>query len=307
MPRTYSLLTKTFKRDLAAFSELCETIDRHMPAATHYVMVDRSDLAIFRPFASENRHIIDGTAMLPKFHEFEILGKRLWLRFPRSLVRGWIYQQLAKIEFVARCEEDAIVLVDSDTLFLRPLTNDHVFDGPATRLFHNPGVNSGPASQSAAWHNVALESIGLPPTGYSGYDYISQAVIWSPTVVRAMTERIEHVSRGPWYDQLIRNFRFSEYVIYGVFCEQLPGPHQDLVSVTDKELSHCSWHYDLDTPEGIDIFVKSMRPDQVAVLIQSNLQLDESVRRAIIDRLSTEIAGQSNGTAERSIEQGECR
>ena len=284
MTKTYSLLTKTFRGDYEPFARLCESIDRFMPEARHYVLLDKSDLALFAPFASPHRILVDCSNILPRMHEFTLLGRRIWWLPFRRLIRGWIYQQLAKIEFVRTLEEDAIVLVDSDALFVQPLRPEHIFSEGKVRLFHNPGVPSGPTTESDKWHNVALRSFGLEPTGYTGFDYISQAVIWAPAIVRALVGKIESVNARNWIDVLLDNFRFSEYVLYGVFCERVEGEHRQMILPTEDELSHCSWHYDLATTEGVDHFVDSIRSDQVAVLIQSNLRLSAEMRADIIER-----------------------
>lgn len=287
--KSYSLLTKTYRGDLEAFEQLCDSIDRFMPALRHYVLVDRADMALFARFRSPRRILVDCGDLLPRLYEFHAMGKRMWWRPVRRIVRGWIYQQLAKIQFVASLGEDAVVLVDSDALFVRPIRDEHVFAGDQVRLFHNPGMPSGPASQSEQWHNLSLRAFGLPETGYTGFDYISQAVIWSPAVVSAMIARIEEVSGRNWIDVLLENFRFSEYVLYGVFAEQVDGPHRRLLAATDIELSHCSWHYDLDSPAGIDRFVAAMSEDQVAVLIQSNLNLADAKRAEIMRRFKEQV------------------
>lgn len=281
-PRTFSILTKTYKGDYNSFCRLCDSIDRHSPGVTHYVLIDRSDRRLFARFASPTRHLIDCRDLLPDLREFNLGKRRLWWKPPHRIVRGWIYQQLAKLACVASLEEEAILLVDSDALFIGPLKKEHVFDGDRLFLFHNPGQADG--EEFARWHNVALRSFGLPETGYTGYDYITQGVIWSPAIVRAMLARIEKSTGLPWIDALIRNFRFSEYVLYGVFCEQVEGPHRQTVNPTSRELCHCSWHYDLSGPAGIEHFVASRKDHQIAVLIQSNLGMAEAQRNAILNR-----------------------
>lgn len=282
MLNSYCLLTKTYKGDIEPFARLCASIDRHMPDVRHYVLIDKSDAALFAGFAAGNRILVDCGKLLPKFHEFNLFGKRMWWRFPHRIVRGWIYQQLAKIAFAGSLEEDAVVMVDSDAIFLRPITHEHVFPGARVRLYQYPGRAN--TEEFNKWNNVALRAFGLPETGYAGHDYITQAAVWSPEVVRRMISAIEHTSGRCWYDTLIANFRFSEFVLYGLFCHLVPGEHQAIVHPTDVELCHCSWHYDLATDAGLDDFVSGMRSDQIAILIQSNLHLSSERRTEILRR-----------------------
>jgi len=280
MSRSFCLVTLTYHGDAPAFAQLCKSIDRQMPHVKHYVLVDRSDLALFQPHASANRVIVDCSQLIPQFKEFNAMGRRLWWRWPHRVVRGWIYQQLAKIRIASMLEEDAAIIVDSDAVFVRPIRLEQIFDGDRVKLYHVPGA--GQAPEHCKWHDVAMRSFGMAAVGYTGFDYISTGVIWDPGVVRAMIERIESVSGRKWYDVLIANFRFSEYIEYGVFCERVEGPHQQRVSTTQEELCHCSWHYDVHSPDDVRRFVSDIQPHHCAILIQSNLKLEETQRQIIL-------------------------
>ena len=278
----FALVTKSYKGDIEPFAKLCASVDRHMPQVTHYVLIDKTDIPLFARFATAQRVLVDCAALLPQFREIEAMGRRLWWRAPFRIVRGWIYQQLAKIAFVATLQHEAAVLIDSDAVFIAPLRDEHVFDGAATRMFHNPGQASG--SEFQKWHNVALGVLGLPQAGYSGCDYISQAVIWSPDIVGQMIAVIERTTGKRWFDALISNFRFSEYILYGIYCDHVDGPHRQRVVPTTDELCHCSWHYDIATTDGVNHFVESLATHQVAVLVQSNLALASTKRDDIFRR-----------------------
>lgn len=286
--RRWAILTKTYRGDLDVFEKLCASIDAVMPDVHHYVLIDSADRPLFASFASTRRIIVDCSSQLPRFHPLSFLGRPLWWRFPHRIVRGWIYQQLAKIEAVSRLSEEAIVLVDSDARFIRPISDANVFEGPAIRLHQMPGQPSGPAGESDKWHDAASQALGLPLRGYTGADYITNPVVWSPEVVRQMIARIESVHARRWYDVLIRNFRFSECVLYGVFCDHVIGPQQDLVAPLDNQMCHISWHYDLSAESGVEDFVSSITDRHVAVIVQSNLHLDPSRRESIYGRFAAQ-------------------
>ncbi|WP_271079215.1 DUF6492 family protein [Aurantiacibacter sp. MUD61] len=277
MKRRVCVVTVTYRGDIDLFEQLCQSMDETMPEMEHHVLVDPSDLDLFGRSAGPNRLIIDASTLLPQFHQFTIGARRLWWRWPFYIARGWTYQQLVKIAYASELDHDAILLVDSDMVFLRAVEDGDVFEGDRVRLYLRPGQADGP--EFAKWHDVASRALGLPETGYTGSDYISTAVIWSPQVVRAMIARIEASTGRKWHDALIANFRFSEYITYGIFCQHVSGLHTDLIAATQKELCHCSWHYDLKTEEGVAAFVAELAPHHAGVLIQSNLGLTE-VRRA---------------------------
>ena len=279
----FAILTVTYAGDMAQFEQLCASIDTHMPAVDHYVLVDRSDLPLFNnKFADERRHVIDLSRALPTLREFNLFGRRMWFHRSFRLARGWIYQQIAKIHFTRGLPHDAVVIVDSDAIFVRPIKADDITQDGKVPLFR---AEAPPASvRHSRWQEVARQLLGLPPAPYNGFDYISTAVIWSPAVVRLLVERIEKEKGRNWIASLLKYFRFSEYMLYGLFCDEADGPQRELVSATSRELCHCSWHYELDNPAGIAAFVEDLRPDHAAILIQSNLGIPDVRRRDILGK-----------------------
>ena len=281
--QSYALVTKTWRGDLTAFRALCESVDMHMPTTRHYVLHDTSDAALLVPFASDTRVLVDTGELFPQFRELQVFGRRLWWLAPMRPVRGWIFQQLAKLAFVARMAEDAAVLVDSDAVLLRPIERHHVFAEGKTRHFRDPGAPTGPAGQGAAWHDVAARALGLEQRGYSGADYISNPLVWSPQVARALLAHIEETTGAPWYSELVKPLRFSEYVLYGMFCDHVSGPHRELIIPTAERLALISWGYDLSGDDGVDDFISAIG-DKPAILIQSNLGLSAERRQEIVAR-----------------------
>lgn len=289
MTKTYSLLTITYRGDLEPFDRLCRSIDEHMPEVTHHVLVDHSDLKTFSRYATARRHIIDCSKELPAFKEFSFLGRRLWLGPGFRLIRGWIYQQLVKLHFAAKIEADAVMLVDSDVLFVRPLEEGDIFIDGKARLYQIADAPSGPIDQSPKWHDVASMALGLPQIGYTGHDYIMSMTVWSPQVVKLMLAHIEKTHGRRWYDVLSRPFRISEFVIYGVFCNLVLGIHQNLVARTSVKGCHPSWDHDLSSVEGREEFIETFRPEHAAVHIQSNLHLPQDIRDDIADRVRARL------------------
>jgi len=283
----FTLVTVTYRGDLGPFRSLCASIDQLMPDIEHHVLVDRSDKGLFDEFANKKRKIIDCAEILPDYHEFSIGKKRLWVRWPLKIVRGWIYQQLVKIGYIQTLRTDAAVIVDSDALFIRAIEPSDLFADQAVKMYQHLGRSSGPEDQSSKWHDAASSALGLEPRGYTGADYISTAVIWSPEVLRKMTARIWHSWSMPWDRVLTRFFRFSEYVVYGVFCDHVAGDHRPMIEATDAELCHCSWHFDLSSQAGRTKFAAGLQDHHRAVLIQSNLGLSEDERRSIMEKFNS--------------------
>lgn len=287
-----ALLTVTYAGDLELCRRLCDSIDRHMPGIRHYLVIDRVDRGLFAPLVSANRVLVETEDLLPELFQTRILGRRVWLTPYGPPVRGWILQQLAKLALTSRLDEKVVVVTDSDAVFVRPLTRDAVLRDGRTRFYHAPGAAQLPPQMK--WHRIAARVLGLQPRDYFGADYISTAVPWRPEIVRALLARIRRTTWMPWRMALSWRFRFSEYILYGVFVDHVTGHHQDLVFHADADLCHCSWHYDLDDPAQRQAFIDDLGPHHAAVLIQSNLRLAEDKRAALMNAFEARLA---TGTA----------
>lgn len=290
---TFCLLTKTYRGDIVPFERLCRSIDRHNPDVTHYVLIDACDHDLFARFATSRRILVDCDAALPQLRQFTFRGKRYWwLRGSPWIARGWIQQQVAKIEVTRKLSEDAVVIFDSDMMLVSPVCPEHVFSEGKVRLYQYPGRS--PDARFAVWHDVAMKALGLKPEGYTGHDYVAQPTVWSPPIVQAMVNRIEHATGKRWLDALVRRFRFSEYILYGIFCDKVPGVHADRVAPTDVVLTHTCWDYDLTRPAEVDRFVSDLDLSRHgAVLIQSNLKLGDATVSRILDRIEQATTGHS--------------
>lgn len=283
MSSSFALLTKSYSGDFEMCRTLCASVDRHMPDVTHYLVIDKRDRALFAPLETGRRRVLETEDFLPEFASLRAFGRRWWLSPYGPPARGWIYQQFAKIAVVATLPEPAIVIVDSDVVFMRAIDPARLLRDGRTRLWRAPGASQGPKHRP--WHRAAARLLGLPPQDYFGADYITNLVTWRPEVVRAMTDRIRRSTRLPWRVAASWRPRFSEYIVYGVFADHVEGAHQATLFPDERDLCHCSWHYDLRTEAGRDVFVESFRDDHAAVLIQSNLNLPDAVRDAVVDRI----------------------
>ena len=284
----HALLTVSFRRDLALSEVLCETIDRLMPGVSHYLVVDACDFRDFQPLQASNRIILPSELFFPATMALNALGRRWRLSLLAPPIRGWIYQQIVKLAVVAALDHEAVTIIDSDAVLVRPIETERVLRGGRTRLYRAAG--GGRTSEHIRWHEAAADLLGLPRRGYFGADYISTAVTWRPTVVRALLAELDRRSWLPWRSALGWRWRFAEYILYGVFAEHVPGPHQNEVFFDADDICHCSWHYDLSTSEGAAAFRSGLTQRHAAVLIQSNLTLAAETRS---DLLRSFTAGSS--------------
>lgn len=305
---TVGVLTCSFSGDLGVFGLLCETVDRFAdPSVRHLVITPRAELPLFRPFERPGRDIVAQEDFLPRWLWRAPLPSPDWRRrllLPRrdiflslrSLpVRGWIAQQMLKIEAASQASWDVVLHVDSDAAFIRPLDTRLLSGDGRVRLYRKEGA--GETAMHAPWHLAAARLLGLPPRRYFGADFIDNLVTWRPAVARALTERIAAATGQDWRVALARSPSFSEYVLYGVFCDQILGADSGHVARRDS-LCHTQWGERSDA-SAVDAFVAGIAPHHVACGVQSTSGAPIVTRRAVLDRCIAK-AGRQDAALARS-------
>ncbi len=304
-----SIITLSFSRDFDCCRMLCDSIDRFAPAAiNHRLFVPTPDLPLFSALANDRRSI--GL-------EFDLMPRWLWklpmpnprlrnfLRLPRrniylstcSLpVRGWIAQQIMKISAAANSPTEIIVHVDSDGVFIRPLTADMLArpDGKV-RFYRHPQKSDLPTHQ--LWRETACRLLGLKLNSVDAGDYIDICVVWRRSVVRRMIARLEEVGGADWRKILARTPNFSEYTLYGLFVESL-GIETAGHFRADKSQVHGIWTVEEEPacPEDETKFVEALQPHHIACLIQSTMTMSFGARRSLLERVTAEAAKQDDRT-----------
>lgn len=293
-PLMIGVLTCSFSGDIDVFQGLCETIDRFVAAPIrHLVLVPRADLALFAPFARPGREIAAQEDFLPRWLWRAPLPSPRWRRrllLPRRdvflswrspPVRGWIAQQILKLEAARQADWDVMLHVDSDAAFIRRLDPDRLIEQGRIRLYRKAGA--GATAMHAPWHLAAARLLGLPPRPYFGADFINNLVTWRPAVARMLAERIAATTGLDWRLALARTPAFSEYILYGVFCDQILGAESGHVGA-GASLCHTRWGEEADTPSASAAFVAGIAPHHLACGVQSTAGMPMAARRALIDR-----------------------
>ncbi len=243
--------------------------------------------------ASSRRHIIIAEDILPAslFRlPFFVKGREVWLTPGFRPVRGWIVQQILKLCAVDFTPADVLVFMDTDVFFIRSFEPRCVLTGDGNvRLLQKPGVGQSPSHQQ--WHQAAAKLLNIPPQPYFGADFIGNLITWRRDVAMALRERITETGKANWAKQLSRELSISEYIVYGIFVQELLGPERSGHSYTEEDLCLNSW--DLirrdQAAEQHDKFVAevagAVRPEHVAVNIQSNLGFPPSDYRKVISSI----------------------
>jgi hypothetical protein len=292
-----AILTPSYAADFDRCRLLCESLDALGDARnSHYILVADHDLDQFKPLEGPRRRVIPDGELLPSWlkpvrRPFDALRRHVWISTDiRRQVRplsGWHVQQLRKIAAAARVDEDVIVMADSDSVFVRPVTADAFRRDGRVRLYRKPGAildqTSSPDGQTyghAGWTRHAAKALGLPEPAFPADDFINNLVSWRKDRAQEVIRRIEEVSGLPMAAALGRASSMSEYQIYGAHVTRsgVDAGHFD----SPEALSLTYWSGPALTPDRARDFLDGLRPYQIAVCVQSFTGTPLEVMRGLI-------------------------
>lgn len=294
-----TICTCSMLADLELFKTLAASIDLHVDAGIrHLVVVPKAHLEAFAPFASDRRDIIAQEDVLPfRMYQLPKTTQRLTFvsdAFRRPIyldrklrrVRGWMLQQILKIEISRLADETAIMHVDSDVCFVRSFdASDAFIDGKPILFYVDKPAD---AETGRDWSKVAARLLGLDDRNIRPRIFVENCIIWSSDVVRAMVARIEATTSGAFSDVLIELPTLSEYVVYGVFASET-----DIGSkVAHRPVPPCYslWNGKDFSQGGLEDVVASMRPEHAAVALQSTDSSSSQDRSDFFDRIRKRLA-----------------
>lgn len=280
------IITVTYGPDMELFRDLDDSIKRFTDdSVKHTVVVDDRDWKMFRQFASNRCEVLRVSDLLPRtFLTLPRLNVMVNLRRPWPPVRGWIFQQLVKIAASQVSSADMVLLMDSDVALVRPVSWDTFVQSGRSVYFRKDAAVHASMPRHLAWHQVAREMIGSTSTGHPPLpDYVDSFNVWSPDVVRNMCCQIEQVSGKPWQTTFSSHLHVSEFILYGVFVDEVLGPSSGLVPV-DHMRCHNYWDEVPMSPDAAKDFVNSILPDDVAVMISAKSRTDLRIRRSALSR-----------------------
>jgi Family of unknown function (DUF6492) len=281
-----AVITKTYAPDFEICAALNRSVLENSPETIHHhIITPRSDLELFGRLAGPRTRIRCEADFLPRtFVRVPFSNIMVNLGRPLPPVRGWIQQQVIKLAAIAASEEDAVLVADSDVEFVRPFTAEMFIRDGTVRFFRKPDQIDKRLSRHMTWHRVARALLGLPPAEPPYPDYISSPLAWDPMIVRRMLARVEATTGSPWTTAIAGQLEFSECVLHGVFVDQVISSQANSF-VSDDPLCRVYWE---PTPLNVDSaahFIRSVRPTDVAVVIQSKSRTPLPVREAIFSAL----------------------
>jgi len=281
-----AIITPSYAPDF----ELCRDLNTSVLACTphfavHYIITPRRDLPRFSVLRGPRTKVWPVEQLLPAYI-VGIPGTNFWLNLRRPLppVRGWVMQQIVKLQAATLIEADMYLLVDSDVAFVRPVTAETFWRDGRIKFYRKTAGIDFNLPRHLIWHDVARRLLGLrralPPLP----DYISAFNVWDRYTVLALQQRIHEITGRPWIDVVAAQLHFSEFILYGVFVDEILGPDAN-VAPTDSLPCHSYWDpYPLDF-NGANQFINTMTIDDVAVMISAKSHTPLDVRRAILSGL----------------------
>ena len=279
--RPIAIVTPSFSRDV----ELCRTLNRSVleflpDNVYHYIFVDRRDVALFSSLRGPRTIVAAKEEIIPR-GIIQVPGTNRWVSAGTLLpISGWLVQQISKIATAFTLGEATLVMVDSDAVFVRDVDVALFTRNGHTRLFKDPAAITAAMTSHVKWHNNACQLLGISMRTLPMDDYIGQVISWNRTLVLQMCERVESVTGLRWYHAIARARQFSEYLLYGLYAENV-APTK---SVWIDENTRCSsrWEssplYHADLPQ----FIESLQSDDIALMISAHSHTTTEIRSLAI-------------------------
>jgi hypothetical protein len=294
-----AILTPSYLPDLSGFRRLHESVLRFTDSDTmHHAIVPRRDLAAFQAIGSPRLRVWSEADFLPPgFLATDALAalrrripvvprsvncSAINLRRPWPPIRGWILQQVLKLSAATKLPAQAVVIIDSDVVLVRPMPADSYFRGETVRTYENPGGLTGNLPRHVLWTKNAHELLGLPWAEQDSYpDYVGGIVSWDPAVVRGCLTRIEAVTGRDWATAVTRYLHFSEFILYGTYLRHFGSTVQQSFC---EPLTRCHsyWSPVPLTQAAASAFVESRSEHDFAVHIQSNSGTEQDLINRIL-------------------------
>ncbi|MCE7026665.1 DUF6492 family protein [Jiella avicenniae] len=285
-----AIATASYRGDFERCRLLCESMDARVTGHTrHLILVEAADVPLFRQLAGPKREIVDERDLLPgwlrPFPDPTNFGRRrIWLSPFGWPLRGWHVQQLRRIALAASLDEEVMVSIDSDVVFLKDFDASVFSPAGKTLFFRRPDaildVTPEHRDEHRAWSKKAGEFLGIEAPETTDTGYVATLIPWRSRAVKAMVERIEAVSGRSWQATLAGSRILSECTIYGRFVDEVEGLTGEYLPISES-FCRMYWSGAPMDEESLTRFVADLGPGQVAAGIQSFTATDPGlIRRA---------------------------
>jgi hypothetical protein len=282
-----AVITPSYALDLELCSDLNESVLRNTPAPVrHYIITPRRDLRLFSRLRGTRTEVLSVDEVLP-WHVLPVPARNFWLnlRHPWPPVRGWVMQQVIKLQMATQVNADLMLLADSDVRLVRPVASDR-FRVDGKTLFYRKDREVGRhMPRHVIWYDVAARLLGVPSAVPPLPDYINPFNVWDRRIVIAMLERVERATGSHWLDAVAGQRHLSEFFLYGVFVDKVLAAQAGVLGTSSM---FCSGYWErtpLDVTAG-SRFVQGLSTDDVAIMISAKSGTPLDVRRKILAGVS---------------------
>ncbi len=274
MIKSVALVTPSHRGDIERFALLCDSIDRYVTGhQRHYVIVNDDDMTLFARFDHGSRVLLPSSQFLPSWIKplpsfVSRNGRRIWWSFRSAPLHGWHVQQLLKISSVLTLPYQRYCIVDSDNVFFRPFDIAAYAGNESVPLYVDRHAIRAEAPLHSVWIRNCNRLLGIKPTAFPADDFIGNLIVWDKSTLRALTMKIEQVTKVGWMASLCKTRAFSEYLLYGHFVEQTPA-HQAAHRLTADSPVACYWDGDPLDSHALWAMISRSSPATVALCIES--------------------------------------
>jgi hypothetical protein len=236
----FGILLKSYDKDFDLAERLIESFNRYNPELLHmFVVVPESDLQLFSVFESETISVLSEL----------LLGQHLVDREVAGIRPGYINQEIVKLAFWELDLTRNYFCVDSDAVFIRPLSIDDFmsdFETPYTVLVEDNELKSQPKYFEDHWRGrepyllKVQELVGLHDRRIltcHGHQ------IFSATVLRSLKSDFME-SRNWTYADLLNEspYEFTWYNVWLLKTQCIPIEFREpLVKVFHNESQHLEF------------------------------------------------------------------
>jgi hypothetical protein len=301
-----AIVTPTYRPDLDSFRRLHESVLRHTDdSVVHHAAVPGTDVDAFRSIDSPRLRVWSYRDVAPPgivptdrlgaiTRRLPVISSRVNCagvsrRRPWQPIRGWVMQQLVKLNMAAHVRADALVFVDSDVVLVRRTDVDDYLKDGAVRFFSRTDGITRSMTRHHRWCQAAHRLLGLPWKDHDTYpDHVAGIVSYDPELVRAGLERVEEVTGTPWAQAAARYLHFSEDTLVGTYLRNF-ATEEELGYSSEEPRCHSHWSPEpMDEDEAED-FVATFGPEHRAVHIQSTSDTDDRLIDSIVARVEQEV------------------
>ncbi|GAA2212670.1 DUF6492 family protein [Nonomuraea monospora] len=278
-----AVITPSYTQDADLFAQLHRSVlDNTSEDTIHHVFVPPGDRAAFAGFEGPRCHVWVRSELLPRRY-LRMPGADLYVNYRRPWppLRGWVMQQTVKIASAGLIDADAMLIVDSDAVLVRPTSAESFSRDGRLCLYRLENGVTAEMKRHVIWHQVARDLLGLPAAPPPPLpDYVTALTFWDPEIVRAMQRRITQVTGRDWLDVFNSQLHVSEFILYGVFVDEVLKADPPInTSICHLSYNHEPW----DEAQAI-AFADRLPQDAVGMMISAKSHTPMAARQAAIKR-----------------------